>query len=485
MISFLSMKHPFFFVLSLLWVAAFGLASCDFEQDPATEMRLCVNGETYTIALPAEEPVDLITLNTEFDTDIQILNPWQFRDVHICGVLIKHGICKLRVPELSADRRIDISYTTGGEAGTVLLNTLNSGIPPVVAEGKAEIDGDFYLSFIFRRLIQKYDNEGRMLFYRFDPSEKDGTMDETGYWDFKKHHLNGKTYYSYHAPDPAFADRAFTGYNPGMRVLLDAHYRPVKTIHGLASRDGYLPAGQPIDGHDFHFFTPDHYILSMYNERTINGKKLCVAYLQEVKDGNVVFDWWSSDHPEMVPWASPVFDTSYDCVHLNCIQVLPDGNLLCSLRHLSSVVKIDRAGGTGQIIWRVAGEELPEEQGFCGQHYVTLHKDGSLTLFDNGNGHTPPCSHIRRLRIDPATGEVLVGGDMRQSPDDYFSMACGAVNYFEGPFSVGWGWCSQDRDNNRLVTEFDAQGREIFSLRHDGSNYLVNSLNSSYRCVKF
>lgn len=477
--------NPFLLLsLSLLVAATAGLASCSKQQTPATEMQLCVNGETYNVALPAAVPVDLITLNSEFDAEIQVLNAREFKDIRIDGVQVKHGHCKLPVPELLAEKQIEIRYATGGQVGTILLNTLNSHIPQVVASGKGLIPGDFYLSFIFRRLIQKYDNYGRLLFYRFNPSEKDGTMDETGYWDFKKHVLDGKTYYSYHAPDPAFADRAFTGYNPGMRVLLDAHYRPVKTIHAKASRNGQLPDGEPIDGHDFYFFSPDHYILSMYTEQEVAGETRCVAYLQEVQDGEVVFDWWSSDHPEMAGWENPVFDTSYDCVHFNCIQVLPDGNWFCSFRHLCSVVKIDRAGETGDILWRIAGAELPEEQRFYGQHYATLHDDNSLTLFDNGNGHTPPLTHIKRLLIDPETGAVNGGGDLLPAGGDYFSMACGAVSWFGGPFVVGWGWCHQEKDNSRLATEYDAAGREIFALRHNAPNFLVNSLNSSYRCVK-
>ncbi len=471
--------------LSLLLAATAVLASCGKQQVPATEIQLCVNGETYDIALPAAEPVDLITLNTEFDAEIQVLNAAEFKKIRIDGVAVKRGRCALSVPELSSDRQIEIRYTTGGQEGTVLLNTLNSRIPPIVANGKGEVPGDFYLSFIFRRLIQKYNNDGQLLFYRFDPSEKDGTMNENGYWDFKKHILDGKTYYSYHAPDPAFADRAFTGYNPGMRVLLDEQYRPVKTIHAKASRDGHLPDGEPIDGHDFYFFSPDHYILSMYTEREVAGKSRCVAYLQEVQDGKVVFDWWSSDHPEMSAWESSVFDTSYDCVHFNSVQVLPDGNWLCSFRHLCSLVKIDRAGGTGDILWRIAGAELPEGQCFYGQHYATLHEDNTLTLFDNGNGHTPPCTRILRLQINPETGEVTGGGDLLPAGSAYFSMACGAVGWFGDHFVVGWGWCHQEQENNRLVTEHDASGHEIFGLRHNAPNYLMNSLNSSYRCVKY
>ena len=151
------MKYNLFRLLSLslLVVVAAGFASCDKHQTPATEMQLCVNGETYNVALPAAEPVDLITLNTEFDAEIQVLNAREFKDIRIDGVRVKHGRCKLPVPELSAEKQFEIHYTTGGQEGTILLNTLNSRIPPVVASGKGVLPGDFYLSFIFRRLIQQ------------------------------------------------------------------------------------------------------------------------------------------------------------------------------------------------------------------------------------------------------------------------------------------------------------------------------------------
>jgi hypothetical protein len=40
-------------------------------------------------------------------------------------------------------------------------------------------------------------------------------------------------------------------------------------------------------------------------------------------------------------------------------------------------------------------------------------------------------------------------------------------------------------DNGRLVTEHDANGHERFRLSHVSPNYLLNELNSSYRCVKY
>ena len=466
------------------------LTSCDENDNPvpqATELCLTVNGEHYDIPLPASEAVDLATLCTEFDADIQIDNASNFQSISIDGQAVTNGHCALPISAISPDKQLLVSYTTGGGAsGVVRINTLHSGIPEIEPRGHGVIPGHFYLSFIYQRLIMKYDNDGRILYYRYDPTPLAGTFSECGYWDFKKHDFNGQTYYSYHSPDPAFADRAFTGYDPGMRILLDEHYQPVDTIHAKASRDGFLSDGDPLDGHDFYFFSPTHYIASAsYIERQVNGQPLAVGYLQEVKDGAVVFDWWSTDHSDMATWCSPIFDTSYDYVHFNSVQVLPDGNWFCSFRVLNSLVKIDRKNESGDILWRIDGNALPADQSFYGQHYATLHDDNTITLFDNGNGHDPQCTRVLRLQVNPDTGEVTGGGDILNPGGDYFTQACGAVQLFGNRFVVGWGWGMEFANNDRLVTEHRPDGEVVFGLYRHRLRYRLNSINSSYRCVKY
>ena len=466
------------------------LISCNKEEDKpvaeAAELCITINGEHYDIALPAGEAVNLKTLCTEFDADIQVGNAEAFQTITVGGQTLDEGKCSLPIAEISQNKQIEIAYTSGKTSGTVRLNTLNSDIPEIESRGRALIPGDFYLSFIYQRLIMKYDNEGNVLYYRYDPTPLAGTFSECGYWDFKKHTFDGKTYYSYHAPDPAFADRVFTGYDPGMRVLVDDHYCPVDTIHAKASLDGFLKDGDPLDGHDFYFFSPTHYIASAsYIEREVNGKPLAVAYLQEVDNGKVVFDWWSTSHPEMADWCSPLFDTSYDYVHFNSIQVLPDGNWFCSFRLLNSLLKIDRVNGTGDIIWRIAGDEQAEEQSFYGQHYATFYGDSTLTIFDNGNGHDPQCTRILRLNVDPTTGKVIGGGDMLNPGGDYYTYACGAAQFFGDCFVVGWGWGVEFGQNDRIVTEHNANGTEIFGLYRHSLSYQLSNINSTYRCVKY
>lgn len=452
---------------------------------PSSKMSLIVNGERYDIDLNSLEAVNLVTLNTEFDAEFEVENATMFSDIDINGVPLNEGRADVRIDEISADKSININYTQNGKNGTITLNTLPAMLPKIEATGEAVIEGDFYLSFINYRLIMKYDNKGNIIFYRHEAYTPADMSEATGWWDFKKHEYNGKTYYSYHSNDTKYIDRAFAGFNPGARVILDERYNIIKRIYLEDSRDGHAKKGDPIDGHDFYFFSPDHYILSAYVDREVDGEILCVSYLQEVKDGVVVFDWWSTDHPEMKEWVDDNFDTSYDYVHFNSIQVLADGNWLCSFRHICSLVKIDRANGSGDIIWRIAGNALPEEQSFYGQHYANLEENSTITLFDNGNGHTPKATRILNLQIDETTGEVVGGGNILASDDGYFAAACGSAQHLKGGYIVGWGAPGQPlKENNRIVTELNEAGEEIFGLRHTG-DFLPNLFAASYRSVKY
>ena len=479
-------------IVALLPLAAMCMTACSNNEDvptspAATAMHLSVNGEHYDIALPATGAVNLTTLCTEFDAEVTVENAEEFQNVTVGGRTVTNGSCSLPVGRIDKDTQIEIAYTTGGQEGRILLNTLHTGIPEIKATGKAEADGDFYLSFVWLRLIMKYDNEGSLLFYRYEPRVITDQNDVSGWWDFKKHQGDdGKTYYSYHANDPAHADRVMMGYDPGKRVILDEKYRVVKTIGLLTSRNGDITASEPLDGHDFYFFNPDHYIVSAYVERDKQGQYIYASYLQEVLNDEVVFDWWSTTYKYLKTWIDPFFGLERDYVHFNSVQVLPDGDMLCSLRHLSSLVKIDRSSGAGNILWRIAGTELDEAQAFSGQHNATLLDDGTITLFDNGNGHNPQVTRLLCLKVNPETGEVTGGGNILPEGDNsYFTQACGSFGKVGDYYVAGWGIPGlQDGPHDRLVNEYDASGHEIFGLRLTGTSYQQNFFNASYRCVK-
>ncbi len=476
------------------------LVSCESSNNHAldlpvgpepTMMYLEVQGEGYQVNLSSTDTLNLRTLCAEFGPiEFKVLNYTDFKSISIWDKPVTDGVAEVNFYNgIPQDVHMACKYTTATGEGSFLINTYPGKAPGFQSEGLAELPGDFYLSFIYQPLIMKVDNAGRLLYYRFEPTDYNGTFKELGCWDFKKHVFDGKIYYSYHAPDWKFGSKATTGYVPGMRILMDDHYNPIDTIHALASRDGYLPEGSPLDGHDFYFFSPTHWIASAsYVEREfVDGTKRAVAYLQEVDNGKVVFDWWSTDHSELEKMGSPAFDTSYDYVHFNSIDVLPDGDWLVSFRALSSIAVINH--NYGAIKWIQNGEvfsQLP--WGYSGQHYVRYHEIGGkpyITLFNNGNNlQNTTVVRLEMVNFDSTAPQIFDGKNLlSNSFPHYFTQACGALDYFgDQGFVMGWGWSTDPGNCTRLVSEFNRDGNEIFRLDRDDPDPM--SVDPSYRCVK-
>lgn len=481
-----------------------GFAACETSNNHAfsppigpepTAMLLEVQGEQYVVDLSSTDTLNLRTLCAEFGpVEFKVLNDEDFKSISIYQKPVTDGVAEIDFyGNIPLDEQMTCVYTTANGGGSFLINTYPSKAPKYIKSGtSAEIPGDFYLSFIYQPLIMKVDNSGSLLYYRFEPTDYNGTFKELGCWDFKKHVFDdGKTYYSYHAPDWKFGENATTGYVPGMRILMDDHYNPIDTIHALASLDGYLPDGSPLDGHDFYFFSPTHWIASAsYIKRDLlDGTRRAVAYLQEVDNGKVVFDWWSSRHPELKTMGSPEFDTDDDYVHFNSIDVLPDGNWLVSFRALSTIAVINREDGSFNCKFK--GDVRDSEEStvyFSGQHYVRYHEmDGKhyITLFNNGNA-TGTTSAVR-LEVENVNTNSLnikrVENLLDSSFPKYFTQACGALDYFgDQGFVMGWGWSTDPGNCTRLVSEFDRNGKEIFRLDRDDPDPM--SVDPSYRCVK-
>lgn len=476
------------------------LVSCESSNNHAldlpvgpepTMMYLEVQGEQYQVDLSSADTLNLRTLCAEFGPiEFKVLNYTDFKSISIWDKPVTDGVASIEFPNgIPLDVHMACQYTTASGKGSFPINTYPSKAPKYIASGTAQIPGDFYLSFIYQPLIVKVDNSGNLLYYRFEPTDYNGTFKELGCWDFKKHVFDGKTYYSYHAPDWKYGENATTGYVPGMRILMDDHYNPIDTIHALASLDGYLPDGSPLDGHDFYFFSPTHWIASAsYVKRDLlDGTSRAVAYLQEVDNGKVVFDWWSSRHPELKTMGSPEFDTSDDYVHFNSIDVLPNGDWLVSFRALSSIAVIDH--NYGAIKWIQNGEvfsQLP--WGYSGQHYVRYHEIGGkpyITLFNNGNNlQNTTAVRLEMVNFDSTAPQIFDGKNLlSNSFPHYFTQACGALDYFgDQGFVMGWGWSTDPGNCTRLVSEFNRDGNEIFRLDRDDPDPM--SVDPSYRCVK-
>ena len=113
-----------------------------------------------------------------------------------------------------------------------------------------------------------------------------------------------------------------------------------------------------------------------------------------------------------------------DYVHGNAIELDSDGNWLVSSRHMDEITKIDRT--TGDIVWRLGGKNneftlLGDTLWFSHQHAIRRIANGHVTLFDNGNGHTPPFSRAVEYELDEQARSARLVWQYRNTPDTYGS----------------------------------------------------------------
>ena len=118
-------------------------------------------------------------------------------------------------------------------------------------------------------------------------------------------------------------------------------------------------------------------------------------------------------------------DSLIDYVHSNSIQIDTDSNIILSNRHMDEVTKIDRQ--TGDIIWRWGGKYCKNNQftflndsiGFSHQHNVRRLPNGNITLFDNGNLHSPSFTRICEYQIDEVNKLATLVWEYKNSPETY------------------------------------------------------------------
>ena len=172
---------------------------------------------------------------------------------------------------------------------------------------------------------------------------------------------------------------------------------------------------------------------------------LVIQELDENK--NVVFQWRTWDHFKITDATYDVNLTgsTIDYVHGNAMEVDNDGNLLVSFRHLDEVTKIDI--NTGDIIWRFGGEYCKNNQftfindstGFSHQHDVRRLANGNLTVFDNGNLHSPLYSRAVEYQLDDTNKTATLVREYKNDPETY-SVAMGSNRKLDNDnMFIGWG----------------------------------------------
>ena len=207
--------------------------------------------------------------------------------------------------------------------------------------------------------MMKINNAGKVLYYKKD--------DNNHFYDFKKHNINGKIRYSY-LEGNSNIPTVGSMYKVGDVVILDENYNEIDRV--TLKDNGKVKADSGIENHDFIIIDDGHYIVSAYELRIVDNvpediksagssTKVIASVLQEIKDGEVIWQWDSTNYPQLYNLSieGNSFTNSskwQDYVHFNSMTIdKKDNNLVCSFRNLDSVIKLDR--NNGDILWILGG----------------------------------------------------------------------------------------------------------------------------------
>lgn len=306
-----------------------------------------------------------------------------FRPIKIS---VGNEVQTVRVNELSP--KVYISIHVGGSV--YKLFTAMHGLPEYEFKSAPNYRGDLYVTPSSMSVdVPSYayiiDGTGKLVYYR---------ANETPPWtmaNLNKYVLkNGDVYYS--------VFRQFNNLTPpsyffGEQIIMDENFKVIDRLR-LLPNEGH--SAYPLENHAFQMLGEGHYLITGYyhafDERVPwKNKKIAVPVIQEIKNGQVIFEWRGSDYPELFNMCmedcnNPNLNRYQDYLHLNSVAVDPnDENLIVSFAASSQVIKINRI--SGKIMWKFGGLSddfnLSDEQFFLRQHDAQMTKDGWLVLFDN------------------------------------------------------------------------------------------------------
>jgi hypothetical protein len=269
--------------------------------------------------------------------------------------------------------------------------------------------------------------------------------------NFQKWNINGTIRYTYFQTDGSYTIDSIPGTEQGYEYICDSNFNILKRVSLLPYEDIDTSASSKIDVHEFILIDDNHYIAESYRLETpsnipdsldpLPGKKVVGCIIQEINNGQVIFQWHGTDFPEFYGASVENNDFSntatMDYMHLNSICIdSSDNNLICSFRNLNEIVKINRS--TGAIMWRLGGKNsdfsLTSDESFLRQHYARIINGGHALIFlDNGQVALRPYSRILEFQLDEINKQVTsfkaykipdafiqYGGSVQKIDDTYF-----------------------------------------------------------------
>lgn len=380
---------------------------------------------------------------------------------------------KIRLDSLGKEKPLILKIKHKKQEREYKFKTIPDDFPSVNSIGDNNIDKKmFYYTNIdktflndqekdnkhSKNYIVKYDNNARVVFYKADNHR----ISNFNRWEDKK----GNEGYYYFQEDKNSTSVNEKSYLKGKYIILDDNYNKVDEVVPQVTNKYAEPVPRA-ESHDFIVLGKNHYLMMDYvsalNSSTNTAGE--ATYLQEQKNGEVVWEWLSSDHElfnSLEPYPGNAIKTGYstDNLHTNSISIDPnDNNIILSNRNVSTIVKIDKT--TGEPIWCLGGThnqfDMNGLDDFNYQHDATMNTNGELLLYDNGNGRP---SRGLILKMDEKNKKIV---SYKEIKDDVQSgIYTGSIQeLLDKYYLIGWG---TQRSENTLMTVFDKENSSIKSF---------------------
>lgn len=454
------MKKQTKILLFLLAFALFALVGCSKKAEtpvetavkPPQKTVIYLNGNAIPFAKEGNTDLKLlsvekgITIDVEKDADVAVTVNGQPVDKTL----------NLDVKKITREDTLKFEVKWREQTQTYTVNLMPSRFPDYTTEGESTTDGDYYLSTYDMGIsyIFKLNSKGELIFYKSvtKPGEN-GQRIYTNGLDFRKQTTSdGKVRYTYMPYlAGAFADGDCAGINPGCVVVMDENYQIIDEVYYKGENGEEIM----IDPHGFVWLDENHYILTTYKQMTLDVPKdlkatdnkadLAVLFIQEIKDGEVLWEFSSAEYEKFlyesnsVTWEKST-ERCYDYVHVNSMDIDKDGNLLVSCRHLDAILKINRENG--DLMWQLGGDRdefrLAKDQKFSYQHSIVVAENGDYLLFDNANAavdaEKAEFSSVIRMTVNEETKKVEAFE--RHNVLDYYSIYMGAIRELDAENGV-------------------------------------------------
>ncbi len=285
---------------------------------------------------------------------------------------------------------------------------------------------------------------------------KEKTINTNRIENFQKWNTDGKTRYTYFRADGDYAIEG-TATEEGYDIICDSHLNELSRAKLLPFENLDTSGGNDrLDAHDFILLGDNHYMaISQRAESPKNipdslhpstNERVIACIIQEVDNGQVVFQWDGTNYPEF--YASSVENNDFsdssktmDYMHMNSIYIDPrDNNIICSFRNLDQIIKINRT--TGAVMWRLGGKNsdfsLTPDQEFLRQHFARLtDNDQTLIFVDNGDKNLRSFSRILEFQLDE-NAKTVSNFKSYRIPDKFIQFT-GSVKKENGNYFIGGG----------------------------------------------